>query len=437
MKKIPAFCTLFFLLCIVYTCEKSGEITIKDDSAFEFFFIDSVSLALSTVHVDSIVTQGTASLMAGRYHAPLLGKVSVRSFFGFSPGKKVKPDKKDTFDSLGLIIYPYRKTYGSGNDQKINVHRINQKFTPPKNVFYQFDQLSFDKKPLGSFILEEDEDETDSIFVKLDPTFGQEMFQKAVNDNILDSDKKFREYLSGFVLIPEDPSANFVNAIPFDQKNVKLKLFYRKPTSNTVSKLNYEFSTAKTKNHFNQILRETTSGSLLNRIVSAKELTSAQTGGITFIQGSSALVTKISVPYTQNIKAAFKNTLVNSAILEIVPLHKSFSSQVPLPNELALIYLGPFDNIDDILKQPEQSLLTKGILTKGKLIHDPELGQGTRYEINVTNYIKNMIDNGILNDKHFYLMLPVTDMKSDIRTLAIDASIIKTKLKIYLSKYNK
>ena len=431
MKGISVFCIAILLLGFTSSCEENGDISIIDDPVFEFFFIDTVSLELSTIHVDSIVTQGAPSIMMGRYHDPLLGQVSVRSFFQFSLGLSLELDEEDTFDSLGLIIYPYRETYGFGGNQEISVYRINEEYEPEEDVFYQFDGLSFESQPVGSFILEEEEDATDSVFVKLDPSLGQNLFNKAIDgDDIFDSDENFREYLKGFVFAAEDPDANFVNSITFDQQSIKLKLYYRSPADDDVDELEYEFPIGAAENQFNQVLSET-SGSLLEQIIQQQELDADQAGGMTFIQGTSSLATKISIPFIETIEAAFENALINSAVLEIVPVDKSFSTETPLPSELNLIYLDKFGNIDQALLSP-----AAGTLAIGNLIFDEELGLETRYEIDVTNYLEDMILNGTRNDESFYLTLPLGEVNSDISTLSIDASRLETKLKIYLSKYN-
>lgn len=431
MKNISVFCATILTLWFASSCEESGDLTIIDDPVFEFFFIDTVSLDLSTVHVDSMITQGASSIMMGQYTDPLLGKIAIRSFLQFSLGGELELNEEDVFDSLGLIIYPYRETYGSGPDQRINVYRINESYEPEGDVFYQFDKLSFDNHPVGSFLLEEEEDATDSIFIKLDASLGQQIFQMAVDgDDALDTDEDFREYLGGFVFVSEDPEANFINSITFDQQNIKLKLYYRRPADDDVNELDYDFLPGEAANHFNQVLA-TTTGSLLDQIIDQKEMDSDLTGGMAFIQGSSSLVTKINIPFIQNIEAAFENALINSAILEVVPVDKSFSTETPLPDQLSLVYIDKFNNIDDALQSP-----TEGIVATGDLTHDEELGQETHYEIDVTNFLEDMVLNGADNNESFYVALPLDDINSDIRTLTIDASRFKTKLKIYLSKYN-
>lgn len=431
MKKSIALTITIITALTLFSCEEKGEITIDDRSVFDFLFVDTVSLDISTIHVDSIITQGTPSLLLGAYENELLGSITTRSFFQFSLGTGPEVDPEDTFDSLGLIIYPYTSTYGNGADQRIEIYRIEDDYEPEEDFFYQFDNLHFNPIPVGSFILEAEEDEEDSIFIKLSPALGEEIFQMALDgDDILDSDFDFREYLGGFVMVTVDENAEFINTIPFDDNNVKLNMYYRIPIDDDIDEQVYTFPISSVSNQFTEIQIEE-DNSFLNQIIDQGELKSSETGGMSFIQGSTSLVTKISIPNIQKIEAAFETFTINNATLEVRMIDGSFDKNTPLPSQLSLYYLSKFENIDQVLVTPPD-----GRLVNGDLFLDDELGLDTFYEFNVGAFLEDMIQTKTLNEESLYLALPLGLASSNIQTLAIDASRFETKLKIYISKYN-
>jgi len=431
MRK-PIVLTITILsVLLLSNCEEKGEVTIDDQSVFDFFFIDTVHLNISTIHVDSIITQGTPSLLLGAYDNELLGSITTRSFFQFSLGTGLEVDTEDTFDSLGLIIYPYASTYGTGIDQRIEIYRIEDDYEPEEDFFYQFNNLHFNPIPVGSFILEAEEDEDDSVFVRLSQSLGEEIFQMALDgDDILDSDFDFREYLGGFVMVSVDENAEFINTIPFDENNVKLNMYYRIPIDDDIDEQIYTFPIAAVNNQFTEVQIEETN-SVLNQIIDHGELESSETGGMSFIQGSTSLVTKISIPNIEKIEEAFGTFTINNATLEVRLIDGSFDKDTPLPSQLSLYYLSKFENIDQVLVTPPE-----GRVISGDLFLDDELGLDTFYEFNVGAFLEDMIQTKTLNEESLYLALPLGLASSNIQTLAIDASRFETKLKIYISKYN-
>ncbi|OEK03963.1 DUF4270 family protein [Roseivirga misakiensis] len=423
---------LLALISIIFmlSCEEKGEISITDESSFDFFFIDTLSLDMSTIHIDSIVTGDANSLLLGRYENPVLGTINANPFFQLSLGLTPTFDADDTFDSLGIILYPYRNTYGTGETQEVSVFRINESFEPPEDFFYQFDALSLDSQPIAQFVLDKNEDETDSIFIKLPNSLGEEIFQKVIDgDEELQSDDDFREFLGGFAFQVNDNS-DFVSTIPFDSANLKMALYYRRPAEDDVQELTYTFPANESAERFNQI-SGTDPDDLLQEIIDLNEISTSKTADMGFIQGVSSLATKISVPHIAQIEEAFDVFAINNAVLEVTIFDKTANDDTPFPAQLSLHYLSKFENIDQAISSP-----IEGRTITASLISDDELEQVAKYEFAVGAYVENLINTQGLDEESFYLTIPSTEINTNIRTVAIDATQLETKLKIYISKYN-
>lgn len=432
MKTTLIALATLILLFLLLSCEEKGEITVGSQESFKLLTIDTLTLSISTIHVDSVATNGS-SLLLGKYDNPRLGPITIKSYFQPSLGNEDLPEEEDSYDSLGLIIYPYLKHYGPGGNQTINIYKINEEFKPEDgDEFYQFNELTLENAPIGSFILEANRNPEDSIFIKLLDVLGNDLFQKAIERNdILKDNSDFKKYLDGFAFVPEDQNANVINSLLFNDKNIKFKLYYHRDLANGNVNKEYEFPINSTGHRFNQV-QPGGNNSLISQIISNKELHSKQTSGMSFIQGSSALVTKINIPYLQDIETAFYPYALNSAVLEIRPATGSHSKDTPLPEEISLLYLSKFDKLDEAFIVPPE-----GRSNTANLELDEEQGQYTKYEIDVTAFIVDQIRNQGLKDESFYLSLVPSQFNTNISTVVINASKFETKLKLYISKYAK
>ncbi len=432
MKKQRSFNYLITtLLVITFSCEENAPFGIDTENPFDLHLIDTLSLELSTVYIDSLATQGAGGLLIGQLEAPYLGKVSTGNYFEVSLGETfLLLDEADIYDSLGFILYPYANTYGTGVDQKINLYQVTEDFEPAEDLFYQFDQLQRTRDPIGSFILEgQEDDERDSVFVKIESRLGRLIYQNSVDrTEAISIEEDFRDLLRGFSFEAEPTNANTVSVVPFSPEFIKLRLYYSRPVDDGLENLYHDFSTYNGF-EFNTIAPPV-QGSLLHQLQVAEQLGSAETGGVSFIQGGSALVTEVRIPNVLLMAEAFDQMIIHSAILELKPTRTSYSSDRPLPDTLALHYLDRFDNIKEAMR-----FRSEFNTTLGGLIEDTEFDKETRYEIDIRNYLQDLIDNRGIEGETFFISIVPDQVGANLQSLAIDASGFETKLKIFISNY--
>src|SRR4030042_4307130 len=112
--KIIIYSVLIFLIAV--SCDDNletlplGKEIMKPSS--RLVLIDTFSIDMSTVILDSIPTSGTDLLLTGIYNDNNLGKIVTKSYFQVGFPKKYSVDKQEYFDSVSLIITYSGYSYG-------------------------------------------------------------------------------------------------------------------------------------------------------------------------------------------------------------------------------------------------------------------------------------------------------------------------------------
>ena len=81
--------------------------------------IDTMTVALSTINFDSLVTSANSRILVGNYEDPVFGKVNAESYMEFgSSNYKIGDSESDTettsyvYDSIALILKYDKYVYG-------------------------------------------------------------------------------------------------------------------------------------------------------------------------------------------------------------------------------------------------------------------------------------------------------------------------------------
>src|SRR6478609_1092124 len=143
----------FFFLCTLslLSCHKNGGdvpspgITMNANT----IYVDTFSVEMSTVLIDSLVTSTASRMLAGSYIDADLGKVTASSYFQLSlNGIDVDGDGHEdiiaagtvdpVYDSLVLVL-PYSYSYGDNTqNQTFHINRVNQTMNYVANTGYLY-----------------------------------------------------------------------------------------------------------------------------------------------------------------------------------------------------------------------------------------------------------------------------------------------------------
>jgi len=171
------------------------------------------------------------------------------------------------------------------------------------------------------------------------------------------------------------------------------------------------------------------SNSELNIVKSQKEaIPSLKTSDKAFVQGGTALMTKIKFPYLQDI-LLFEQGLVIKAELIITPVKSSYND-FSLPEDLILYETDKINRLGDVIYNSD------GTVHTASFVLDELYNEETSYTFNITNFINNELSDHYFDTEHGLLIsLPSSKMLASFERLILEARNPKPKLKLYYLSY--
>jgi hypothetical protein len=398
--------------------------------------VDTFSVDISTVLVDSFQTSGSGSLLLGRYQDSAFGKITAGSFLEVAPPLNLPTiSNLAGYDSLVLILRPNKTFYGDTTQkQRYIVSQLASiiQLPPTQPVFYNISSIPYDPSPLGSADVTVNPGlpftsqlARDTFKIRLSDTRGQEIFRMLLNkSDTVRNTNYFMAYFKGLYISPD---SNSLGAVYGFRDSVIMRLYYHEPGVF----LNYKFADflVNNKSHqFNHVWfdRSGTNLSALNG--SNREIPSTATNDVSYIQSITGVETKIRFPNLWKLPQFPDYLSVLRAVLIVKPVQGSYSPSLPLPAQLQ-----PYTtDQNNLLGFPES--------TNGSLVTDYIYGANTAYTYDLTNYIRQQIPMGATVNSQTGLMLVIPSPASNTtfnRVIIGDKFNKKTNivLKIYYASF--
>ncbi|WP_268223465.1 DUF4270 family protein [Sinomicrobium oceani] len=331
------------------------------DSNIRVLSIDTMTVEMSTMKFDSLITSDATRILVGQYTDTVFGKTTASSYFELLPSSySISNDA--VFDSISLFLgydnYYYNDTLQTSS---IHVKRLTSKVKPPQgNSFYNTQSIahesqdlgviSFTPRPLGG---------KDSVEIRLDESFGEDLFERIQNKNISTNDQ-LREYFKGVVLQPGEDDNGAVLGFSTTSGNTYLRLYYstRETEEATVKYTDFTITTGNSPaTFFNGIVSED-SNTLFSNLTSHKTLlSSSDTGNRTFIQSGRGLATRINFPSVRSLYDIQGTGTVLSAVLKIKPANTYYDKNLSLRDTLNIYVVDQNNDISEQLTTSESTAL--------------------------------------------------------------------------------
>ncbi|MFB3389910.1 DUF4270 family protein [Flavobacterium sp. LAR06] len=349
---------LFFLITMLScgTDTDAGEFVVGSDYlalSNKVVLIDTVTVEMSTINFDSLVTSSQSRILIGSYDDPVFGKVKSNSYFQLTPSTySLNNGGSDTettnyvFDSIAMILKYDNYYYGDTTKvQTFDIHRLTQRVKPntEDDSFYNNSVLSYSDESIGTISYKPRPTEKDSITIKMNDEFGAAIFQKLKKREITDFDS-FSEYLKGLVLVSS--TSNSSSVVGFKGGMSKVRLYYSKYQADTEeTPYVVDFTISDASKQFNSISLDKTGTLLQNLPISSSKLSSSLTNRQGFIQSGTGVACRIDFPNIKQLKyISDKGAIVNAELL-LKPVNNSYSEQYPLADSLK-VYVA--DNLNRI-----------------------------------------------------------------------------------------
>lgn len=336
LSKPFSFLAVCFLLFFNYACEEAGgigeEIGVNIETGV--FFSDTFAINTSTVLIENN-TKGASRILVGQYKDPVFGIVQAKGFFEVITDSLFLLTNSDFNASEDLLVYdslilnlPFQYVYADTTaEQRFNLHRITEEGgIDSEKDFTNNSSLIYDPTPLASFQFKASTIQAKGgVTIKFDDTFGQEIFNYALNNT---PRTEFRENFKGFVLVVDTTFNNNASIVgfkvlpnDFTDGNVSfMSLYYteqqkREGKSDTLINRIRPFF-ALSGQRFNQIKSDRSNTPLAALQTPLDEIPASQSNFLTYLQSGTGVVTKLEFPTLKNL-STLGNVAINRAELVI------------------------------------------------------------------------------------------------------------------------
>ena len=375
-----------------------------DGSNTQIIKIDTFGVQLSTVFTDSFPTSGLGTSLIGGYKDPIFGTIATQTYFQVAPPAFEDIYDNVLFDSITLILKLNKKFYGDSTKPiHIDVSRVVQKIEPFENgvSLYNINKFNVDPIVLGSKDILINPTQTDTISIKLNAAFGQDLLNKFINkSDTIKTTETFLNFFKGLRL-----SSNVASELVFGcSDTAKMRIHYKKKDLFLTNR-NIDFALTNRNLHFNNISVDRSTGSAkLQNLSTAKEIDSKLTDNTAYGQAAGSALIKLKFNTVREILKIPNFAKILSARLIIRPIEGTYNRTFYLPPQLRL-------STTTSLNQIGIDLSTVGangtpVVQYGNLFTDYAFGVNTAYSFDVTSFIRFAVTDLDVNSKNGLLLSP-------------------------------
>ncbi len=428
------------LLIFIISCTNDDllQITTGDNfinSQTSVVVIDSFTVNLSTVMIDSIPTSGSGSLLIGKYADDYLGIISSHSYFKLNNPNSTEINDDAVYDSLKLVLKYNGDSYGDTlQPQTFRVHRVLDEIEPNGNDTYLYNTSSFeyDETPLGSSTFYPKPNTKDTITIKLNDALGQRFMKllKEKADTITKSER-FLDFFKGLAVVPDENNSCILGFEGADSLiNMVLYTHY---IGATKVETKYSFPLYKTSTCFNHIESDR-SGTLIEPLKTQREeLPASSTGDMAFLEGGLGLVTRVDIPSLSLLLQMDYRKILYKADLIMKPYRKSYPGE-ELPKQLILYNTNKYNALaSEITNSKGESIYAKFNL-------DKFYPDNNYYVFDLTSIVSDELSDGYVDENAgLIISIPPSQMRGSLSRIAFDARkglSYKPVLKLYYVFYN-
>ncbi len=396
-------------------------------------YIDTLSVNLSSFVMDSIISSNKSLALVGSYQDPdsIFGTTNSTSYVIFNaPSASYGTYRDAVYDSLILTLKYSGYYYGDTlKPLKFSLHRVNEDIVYPSGgqYLYNTSSFSYNAESIGNveFLPRPNSDQT--VSVNMTSSIGQEFFNKLVNNaDEFDSQDNFVNYFKGIAIVSDSTNSSIVG-FNVNNTSMYLKLYYHNGGDVVNNPISVTFYPCLVDRQFNHITSSRSSSNFTSGLNSTP-INSSNTGGYSFVQGGTGIITRVDFPSLINVLKYYPNMQVLRAELDVQPI-------VPqdidfLPKTLNLYVTNKFDDFVGIVND------ANGNAEGGNLNVDGLIPSNSSYRWDVTTFVKAVLG---VNSKNIdgLLIVPYNYAVSFDHVVIADQqrSHYKTQLKLYIASH--
>ncbi len=448
------FIISFLIVTLCYSCGDQsldeistpmGEEYIDGDAGI--MMLDTFSVELSTVILDSVETTNTGVALVGSFFDEDFGQMDADAVFRVTTPGRISLDEDDIYDSIEFCI-KYNDYYLGDTtlthsftveeiESDLEQMRTDRKVDGSNyNSFYNTTTVT-SKRVLGEYTAIPKVTDADTIKIPLDDELGRELFElfREDDDNIT-STSKFYDYFKGLVLrTNKDINQSVIGYNVSD--SCCMKILYHRTMDERVDK-EIVFKVESSSNYqFNSIAIDRT-GSKLPQIPNQDEkIISSDTDDKCFLQGGTGMYVKIDFPGLKRVETLPALNQIIKAEVVFVPLDKIEDKYNDLPSYLTVYESNTQNEIKSVI------LSSSGTDYSYMYLYDNSINESDEeyYKVDITSQFVDEFLDGVYDDDFSFLIgLSSSDMTSTLTSLkfageGVSDANYQPKLRLYTYYY--
>jgi hypothetical protein len=391
--------------------------------------VDTFTVKLFTIKLDSLETSGTGRLLIGKYNDGQFVNVSSKGIFSIGLPEESNISTSDVYDSIILILTYSGYSHGDTSiSQQISVHALEEKIKAfDDGYIYNTTKFKYNPIPIGSTTIIPKPKKGGKVTIRLNDELGEEIFSFFQNkSNEVSDDDRFVNYLPGFALLADTSHSSSLIGYKASDSSLMMRLYFHRP-GETATTIEYDFPLIYPETQYNQI-----SSNLINATLSLiksqrDKISSDECSDESYMQAGSGIMTRIEIPYLGTLLEFDRKVEIISAKLILEPLRNSYDF-IGLPDNLILYETDRINRIEGIIldDQSEYQYAT--------LYYDELYKENTYYTFDITDFLRNELSGNYYDADHALLLsLPSDSYLATFNRLILSGqakSHSKTKLKI-------
>jgi hypothetical protein len=442
-----------FLFGVLMGCQNDpGTLGLSNSTFnkdFNVIVVDTITVKVSTVRLDSLPTSNTGILLVGGYDDAKLGRTQGEAYLQIGTGSGWTPPTEATFDSLVLIAHYSGYTYGDTSYvHKFEVRRVTQPFqiyTLPQfylteqqysalytsNSKFNTSAMRADMQPLGTRTLRSRAHSKDSVTVRLSDELGRQWLtmSKDQSPDIVE-ESRFLDYFKG-ISIGTDGTDQSVLGI--NTTNLRIRLYYKSYVGEELTQSYHDFPFETGLYNYTRVITDRSNTALSSLSLKNNELSTSQTDNMAFIQAGSGLVTKLTFPYLTRLLRLTNVLLVNQAQIIIEPVKGTYDDKFPLPKTLTLYHTDK----SNLPIQRVSANYNVNAFQAATISFDKEFDTSTGYQFTVTQLAQALLSTDGDSDRGLLITIPPEEISKTFGRAYIGAGgDYRVRLKVWYTKAN-
>jgi hypothetical protein len=423
-----------FTLLILQSCNDTiDEFTVGQnfiDSESRVVFTDAFGVELSTVWLDSLPTNMIDTLLVGNFSDEVFGQINSRGFWQMGLPAETEIQSKDIFDSITLFLSYSGYFYGDTLKPLIlSFHLLTEAMELRSSGYlYNTSAFAFDEKPLAQYTFYPRPGRKDSIEFKLDPVFGQSLFELFLeNDESVQDDESFVDKYPGFVIMADTLESASIIGLDMTEEKLMMKIYAHRIAEERSDQV-HEFPVVYTEYAFNSIKTDFRNSELETLTEHDLSYSSDDLQNKSFAQGGTGLMTRITFPGFEEF-LLLENSLILKAELILRPERTSYS-EFELPEDVFLYHSDKYNNVGSLLTDLEGNYVTSNPTI------DEAYHENTFYTFDITRFLRSELEDSYFDPEHAILVsFAYSEYICSLKRLVLDADAGAATLRIYYLHY--